>query len=113
MSKGIVNTNNASDLIQFLRFSDVFYDENETHLGGTENYGVAPDFACGFGYHRSKWTGVPKEKDGIFFVNRKSLRGELADFFLAIIKQDEFVLLEAFDTWFAPRGVFLRNFSRM
>ena len=108
LSKGIVNTNNSSDLIQFLRFSDVFYDENETHLGGTENYGVAPDFACGFAYHLPTWTGVPKEKDGIFFVNRKSLRGELAGFFLAIIKQDEFVLLEAFDTWFHPEVSFER-----
>ena len=98
LSKATVNTNNASDLIQLLTFSDIDYE--------TENYGVAPDFACGFAFHLPAWTAVPKDRDGVFFVNRKSHGDELAGFFLAIIKWRGFILLEAFDTWLHPEVSF-------
>ena len=91
------NVNNAQDLIQFLHFSD--------RPGETENYGVAPDFACGFAFRFPAWTGV-KDGDGVFFVNRKSGDAEPAGFFLAIIKSQDFVLLEALDTWLHPEVSF-------
>jgi len=97
----------AHDLIQILHFSNKFEDDiSDGSHGGTENYGVAPDFACGFASHFPNWTGVPKDKDGVFFVNSADLKpkveGELAGFFLAIIKWQGFVILEAFDTWLHP-----------
>jgi len=98
-----VKSNTARDLIQILHFSDNFEDDiSHGSHGGTENYGVAPDFACGFASHFPTWTGVPKDKDGIFFVNKKLHGDELAGFFLAIIKWQGFVIMEAFDTWLHP-----------
>jgi hypothetical protein len=92
-------------------FSDVFED-GSSNPGETENYGVAPDFACGETYHFPAWTGVPHEEDGIFFVDKKARRRELPGFFLAIIKQGGFVVLEAFDTWLHPEEVTFEDFRR-
>ena len=38
--------------------------------GATENYGVAPDFACGVGIHLPAWTGIPAGGDGLFFFDK-------------------------------------------
>jgi hypothetical protein len=100
-----LNTNNARDLIQVSHFSDT--PARFLGLPGvSENYGVAPDFACGYGFHLPAWTGIPHDKDGLWFVNRKSHDGELAGFFLAIYKSQELILLEAFDTWLHPEVTF-------
>lgn len=97
----------SKDLIQFSEFSDDPEDDiSAGDHGGAENYGVAPDFACGFGYHFPAWTQVPEFKDGLFFVNRKSPDRELPGFFLAIYKWRAFVLMEAFDTWLHPEVSF-------
>ncbi len=96
--------NDASKLIQFSKFSDS--PENDVSLpagvGATENYGVAPDFACGYKIHRPQWVKDCEIRDGQFtFVNKKSEPGgtELAGFFLGIHEDGDFALLEAFDTW--------------
>lgn len=102
-----VSSNDARELIQLLRFSNDFEDDiSGGDHGGTENYGVAPDFACGFAFHFPTWTGVPKDQDGVFFVNKKSHSDELAGFFLAINKWQGFVIMEAFDTWLHPEVSF-------
>jgi hypothetical protein len=102
-----VSPNDAKELIQFLRFSDDPEDDiSGGDHGGTENYGVAPDFACGFAFHLPDWTGVPKDRDGLFFVNRQSHADERAGFFLAINKFRDFALMEAFDTWLQPEVSF-------
>jgi hypothetical protein len=92
---------NARELIQISRYSNVD--------GGVENYGVAPDFACGYTFHLPAWTGVPTG-DGVSVVNRKS-QGDLPSFFLGIIKFGDFILLEAFDTW-RNSGVSFEKFQQ-
>ena len=102
-----VNVNNARDQIQLLYFSDDPEDDiSGGDHGGTENYGVAPDFACGFEFHFPPWTGIPHEQDGTFFVNKRSTADELAGFYLAVHKHSAFVVLEAFDTWRHPEVSF-------
>jgi len=95
-----LNTNNANDLIQLSSFSSNW--RSLTGAVGTENYGVAPDFACGYCFHLPVWTGVPEGQDGLFFVNKKSHDGEPAGFFLAIYKTQNLIMMEAFDTWLHP-----------
>jgi hypothetical protein len=109
LSELFLNTNNASDLIQLSKFSSVFVQQlGGVPFLGTVNYGVAPDFACGYGVHLPIWTGVPENQDGLFFVNKKSHDGseEPAGFFLAIYKSQNLVLMEAFDTWLHPEVSF-------
>jgi hypothetical protein len=89
----------------------MFSDDPEDDIsagdhGGTENYGVAPDFACGFEFHLPDWTGVPRDNGGRYFVKKPSTSDELAGFYLAIHKQGAFILLEAFDTWRHPEVSF-------
>jgi hypothetical protein len=106
------NPNNARDLIQLMHFSDDPEDDiSAGDHGGTENYGVAPDFACGYQFHLPDWTGVPRNQNGRFFVNKRSTAEELAGFYLAIHKQDAFLVLEAFDTWRHPEVSF-EDFQR-
>jgi hypothetical protein len=95
--------NESAELIQIMRFSDAPEDSD---AGGTINYGVAPDFMCGFAFHLPEWTSVPEDKDGVFFVDRKSLGDDPAGFFLAIVKSLGFILIEAFDTWLHPEVSF-------
>jgi hypothetical protein len=97
-------TDDTSDLIQISGFSDSFEEGSRAGVG--ENYGVAPDFACGATYHFPAWTAVPYAKDGIFFVDKKARNSERPGFFLAIIKQGLFAVLEAFDTWRHPEVTF-------
>jgi hypothetical protein len=97
----IVDPANTSEQIQVSCFSAQPADGDQ--MGGTANYGVAPDFLCGFKYYFPEWTGVPKDKDGVFYVNKGgSNTGELEGFYLAVIKSGDFVVIEAFDTWRYP-----------
>jgi hypothetical protein len=88
----------ADDLIQFGRFSDV---------AGVFNQGVAPDFLCGPQFHLPDWCQRAIAADtgpqlGSFqFVNRGSA-GKGPGFFLALLRQGDFGLIEAFDTWLHP-----------
>lgn len=92
-----VSTNDAKELIQLSTFS-----ADSGFIVGTENYGVAPDFACGFGFYLPAWTLVP-DGDGRFTFNSREFQGDgLAGFFLGIIKEGSFILIEALDTWHRP-----------
>jgi hypothetical protein len=108
MPTGAITGTSASDareLIQIMHLSDVPRPENGIQAadhGATENYGVAPDFACGVDIHLPDWTGVPSSGDGLFWVNRRSTATELAGFYLAIHRWGNFAVLEAFDTWLYP-----------
>ena len=89
----------ASSLIQFGSFSDVV---------GVFNYGVAPDFMCGFQNRLPQWcTDAFKTDSGdafgkFEFVNRGS-NGKGPGFYLAFIRDgDGFAVMEAFDTWLHP-----------
>jgi hypothetical protein len=113
-----LNVNDARDLIQFGQSSDrpfLAADQRPgvaglglagAQVGGAENYGVAPDFVCGFAAHLPAWTGVPNDGDGVFFVNKKSHGAELAGFFLAIHRTGQLVFMEALDTWLHPEVSF-------
>jgi len=97
----------SRDLIQIMHLSDAPAPESggkqAAPHGGTENYGVAPDFACGVDIHLPNWTRVPGFGDGLFWVNGKpNDPSELAGFYLAIHRWGKFVVLEAFDTWRYP-----------
>ena len=99
-------TDDTRDLIQISLFSDGFechgaacWPGFDDLSGVTLNYGVAPDFACGVTYHFPAWTGVPNDEDGIFFIDKKARSRDRPGFFLAVIKEGLFVVLEAFDTW--------------
>ena len=103
-SDGSGTTNDTAELIQLMHLSD--QAPGDHNHGGTVNYGVAPDFACGTSYRLPEWTGVPADVDGVFFVDRRSTGTELAGFYLAIIKTGSFIVLEAFDTWLHPEVSF-------
>jgi hypothetical protein len=105
--------NDAIELIQFSHFSNDPEFEigfvRVQNFGGTENYGVAPDFACGYRIHKPRWVTDNEIADGQFtFVDKKAKPGgaELAGFFLAIHEHEGFALLEAFDTWLHPEVTF-------
>jgi hypothetical protein len=98
----IVNPADPAEIIQISRFSDD-PENGADHPGGWENYGVAPDFLCGFKYYFPAWTGIPKDGDGLFFVNKRAVDSvELAGFYLAVFKSGDFVVIEAFDAWWHP-----------
>lgn len=141
----------AGDLIQFGSFSRkrIFWarvegpvvggvDLNFVVLDNVENYGVAPDFACGHQVHLPWWVskdnteGVrdgmpqdPRTSPGFSFVRvgRSRLEKVGTPFtpgcFLAIYQETPggFALMEAFDTWLDPHtrfedfklGVLVRN----
>jgi hypothetical protein len=102
-------TYNARDVIQIMHFSDRPTAENgicAAPHGGTENYGVAPDFACGVDAHFPPWSGIPESGAGVFFAEHRPIPTELAGFYLAVHRQRDFVVLEAFDTWRHPEVSF-------
>jgi hypothetical protein len=95
---------------------------------GVENYGVAPDFACGHQVFLPGWLnagnsegiedGIPRDPrtQGFSFVNMGSTPATgryTPGFFLAIYQETPggFALLEAFDTWLHP-GVAFSDFKR-
>jgi hypothetical protein len=99
----IVNSGDPAEMIQISRFSDV-PNNGPDHPGGSENYGVAPDFLCGVKYYFPAWTGVPKDSDGVYFYPTSGAvdSAEPARFYLAVIKSGDFVVIEAFDAWRHP-----------
>ena len=96
----------AANLVQLLSFSD---QPVLDHPGATENYGVAPDFACGFGIWLPPWTRIPQADDGVFrfFDSHAALGNGPAGFFLAVQQWQGFVVLEALDTWRHPEVTFV------
>jgi hypothetical protein len=109
-----LSTSDSRGLIQILQVSATAAPENDISYadhGATENYGVAPDFACGVGIHLPAWTspsaqlksgGIPGTGDGLFFVVNESGAGHPPGFYLAVHRWGDFVVLEAFDTWRRP-----------
>jgi len=97
----------ARDLIQFSHFS-TSYDVDGEGYPYVNNYGVAPDFACGYGLHLPQWvidSAEPKFNGtpGFHFVDRGS-KGHSPGFFLAIYQEGDYAFMEAFDTWLHPGG---------
>ena len=100
----------AQDLIQFSSFAE---------YGGICNYGVAPDFACGYQIRPADWMlalkGTPSYViDGNWtFINQGTVEFSLGrpGFYLAIYQENGFGLLEAFDTWLHPRRMKFEDFQ--
>jgi hypothetical protein len=92
--------NDARDLIQFSSFSQ--------KLNEAENYGVAPDFACGHQVHLPNWclqAIVPQRRGKFDFVDKKGASNR-PGFFLALLRDGDFTVMEAFDTWLHPELTF-------
>lgn len=92
----------SQDLIQFGRYSEV---------EGVNNYGVAPDFACGPDVHLPAWCVAAIEDDrrkhpgdafGRFAFVDKKQADDGPGFFLAFLGDGDFTVMEAFDTWLHP-----------
>jgi hypothetical protein len=108
-SAGPNTQNYAKDLIQFSSFAE----RGNNPLG---NYGVAPDFACGHWVLLPDWcqqaidhTRDKRNANGVFsFVDKKFRKDGERDtgpgFFLAIYQdsQNQFAVMEAYDTWLHP-----------
>lgn len=98
----------AEDLIQFSYFSQ--------SAGLAENYGVAPDFACGHQIHLPSWVTQLRltarwVSDGNFtFIDQGpgvgAVRTSEPGFYLAIYQESSFALMEAYDTWVHPEMSF-------
>jgi hypothetical protein len=96
----------ATGLIQFgVGTSD--FDPN-----AVENYGVAPDFACGYSIHLPPWASNPDLTIGRFyFFNHSSRDPALPGYYLALHVEDNgFSLLEAYDTYLNP-GITFDEFT--
>ena len=106
------NPSSAGDLIQFSSFSST--------TGEVANYGVAPDFACGHQVHLPNWCAplVPYPPKPVFqtsvvleprckfyFVNKGGAKG-LPGFYLALLRDGDFTVMEAHDTWLYPELTF-------
>lgn len=93
-------------LIQFGSFSQEKLPASNGR--GVANYGVAPDFACGFNVHIPAWLGENKLEPaggGWSFANFGSSQNgqsKTPGFYLALFRQPhllaEFAILESFDT---------------
>jgi hypothetical protein len=99
------SVNKASELIQFSTFSQDFNDNPQL---GTRNYGVAPDFVCGHKIYLPAWClhRFSNVHHGKFnFVDEGSSedgKSNRPGFYLALLRDGEFALMEAFDTWLHP-----------
>ncbi|ULQ51759.1 hypothetical protein [Flavihumibacter fluvii] len=80
------------DIIQFGSFSA---DINEV-----ANYGVAPDFACGYSMHLPEWVNKPGDRE--FAFTEKRLVDQSRGFILAIYRNGSFGLMEAVDCQLYP-----------
>jgi hypothetical protein len=87
---------NAANLIQVGRFAQE---------GQVKSYGVAADFLCGPHLELPPWCSAAIEsrhRRGKFdFVNKRGPDGK-PGFYLAILRDREFAIIEAFDTWRDP-----------
>lgn len=86
----------AGHLIQVGRFAQ---------YGPVRNYGVAPDFLCGQLLALPRWCVdaiKSNHRQGKFdFVNKRGRNGT-PGFYLAILCDGDFAVIEAFDTWLHP-----------
>jgi hypothetical protein len=86
----------ATNLIQVGRF---------LQYGPGRNYGVAPDFLCGPYLSLPRWCSdaiQPAHRRGKFdFVNKRGPAGR-PGFYLAILRDGDLAVVEAFDTWLHP-----------
>ena len=91
--------NDATNSIQFGRFAQ---------KGRVFNYGVAPDFACGHRVRLPTWClrAIVEQRRGKFdFVNKRGPDGR-PGFYMALLRDGDFTVLEAFDTWLHPELTF-------
>lgn len=101
---GNSNHIDARDLIQFGRFSNTPNDADEE---SSENYGVAPDFAIGDLISVPNWIKPLKDPQNaplgsFYFINKSGTPDNPPGFYLAIFQQDDFAMMEAFDTRMHP-----------
>ena len=89
---------NARDIIQFSSFSE--------KPGEVVNYGVAPDFACGYKIYLPSWVPGITDREFLFIDRRYYGYNNIPGYYLAILKDGDFGLLEAFDTWLHPDVTF-------
>jgi hypothetical protein len=86
----------AVNLIQAGRFAQ---------YGAVRNYGVAPDFLCGQLVNLPRWCidaiNSNNRRGKFDFVNKRGEAGR-PGFYLALLRDDDFVVMEAFDTWLHP-----------
>ncbi|MDQ1412521.1 MAG: hypothetical protein QOE07_1109 [Acidimicrobiaceae bacterium] len=112
-----ISGNDAAGLIQFGAFSSNTKEKvgpfaHTIVATPVANYGVAPDFACGHQMYLPDWVsteitegfadGVPRDphSQGWSFVNMGSdPRQPGPGFFLALFRDGEYAVLEAYDTW--------------
>jgi hypothetical protein len=85
-------------LIQFSSFSE--------RPGEVGNYGVAPDFACGYKVYLPSWLSEHHDGEFLFIDRRYYGKHNIPSLYLAIYTEGDFGLLEAFDTWLHPEVTF-------
>ena len=100
-SPGPGSQNSARELIQFSHFS-----ENQ---GEVANYGVAPDLAFGHTVYLPGWCldaiDINERRGKFVFVNKSDPKGG-PGFYLALLRDGDFTVMEAFDTWLHPGVTF-------
>jgi hypothetical protein len=109
----------ANQIVQLASFSNIAAPSlPNVHCG--LNYGVAPDFACGYQIFLPSWTKIARGTPGFSFVDQHSV-GDGADrgpgFYLAVLQDGGMAVIEALDTWLHPEvsfeqfrsGVLARN----
>jgi hypothetical protein len=108
--------NYSQDLIQFGSFAQLStQDLIQFGLFGQEpaivaNYGVAPDFACGHVVHLPPWVQWSAQHARFFFVDMGSTEPGTPGFFLAFLRDGDFTVMEAHDTWLDPTGLTFPDF---
>jgi len=97
LSAGPNTQNMAGEAIQLSRFSEI--------PGGVANYGVAPDLAFGHTVHLPKWCldaiNINERRGKFVFVNKRG-PNDRPGFYLAVLRDGDFTVIEAFDTWLHP-----------
>ena len=91
--------NYARDLIQFGSFAQ---GPDNDPADSVQNYGVAPDFACGHVVNVPLWVQWSAQHGNFFFVDMGSTEPGTPGFFLAFLRDGDFTVMEAYDTWLYP-----------
>ncbi len=95
-------------LVQFGFFSDDMLPADSG--SGVANYGVAPDFACGYAVRLPGWLDKPTvlvdDGGGWSFADFGSTQPGLPGFCIALFRSGKLALLEAFDTLLHPDVTF-------